>query len=65
MVYGIDVIKTNISEAVEILSDAVLNPRCNPWEVKEARDKLAEDLKKFKGSHESELTEVIPTVNRK
>ena len=57
-VYGIDVIKGNVSEAVEIMTDAVLNPLCNPWEVEEAKEKLKSDLQKFKGNPLSELTEV-------
>ena len=58
MVYGIDVIRTNASEGVEILSDAILNPRLNPWEVDQAISKLRDDLKRQKANHESELTEV-------
>ena len=58
MVYGIDFVRSNAAEAIEILADSVLNPRFNPWEVKAAVTKLEADLKKYKSNHESELTEV-------
>lgn len=59
MMYSVDVIRSNIAEAVEVLTDAVLNPKFNPWEVNEAVDKLKGDLTKFKGHHQNILTEVL------
>ena len=33
MVYTVDVLKTNVAEAIEVLADSVLNPAYKPWEV--------------------------------
>lgn len=60
-VYHIDFIKTNVSEAAEILTDAVLNPACHPWEVEEAKEKLQHDLERLEKDHLTELTEVYPS----
>lgn len=58
MVYTIDVVKSNIAEALEVLSDAVLNPKFNPWEVKEQVAKMEADLKNVKNNPQTVLLEV-------
>lgn len=56
MSYTIDALKINVPEAVEMLCDAVLNPRLNGWEVEEQRQRL-EQLLKDPGLQASLLTE--------
>ena len=58
MVYTIDVVKTNVAEALEVLADSVLNPRYNPWEVKEQLSKMEADLKNMKTNPQTVLLEV-------
>lgn len=45
MCYTIDALKTNVPEAVEMLCDAVLNPRFAPHELEEQRSRLETLLK--------------------
>ena len=58
MVYQADVISSNVAEAVEVLSDAVLNPKFNPWEVNEQVKRLQADLKVIAGNPQTMLMEV-------
>ena len=45
MAYSVDVIRTNLAEAVEVLIDTVLNPCFHHWEVEEQVKRLEADLK--------------------
>lgn len=56
--YNIDVVKSNIPEALEVLSDAVLNPRFTTWEVAEAIQKIEQDIKGLKENPQTVLLEV-------
>lgn len=56
--YNIDIVKTNVPEALEILSDAVLNPRYTPWEVAEQIVKMEQDIKGLKENPQTVLLEV-------
>lgn len=56
--YNIDVVKSNIPEALEVLSDAVLNPRFTTWEVAEAVQKIEQDIKGLKENPQTVLLEV-------
>lgn len=56
--YNIDVVKSNIPEALEVLSDAVLNPRFTSWEVAEAVQKIEQDIKGLKENPQTVLLEV-------
>jgi processing peptidase subunit alpha len=58
MAYTVDVVKTNVPEAVEILADSVLNPKFLPWEVAHAVEKMREDIKAAKENPQSVLLEV-------
>ena len=58
MAYTIDVVKTNVAEALEILADSVLNPKFNSWEVQEQFNKLEKDLKSMKSNPQNVLLEV-------
>ncbi|KAK9804007.1 hypothetical protein WJX73_000007 [Symbiochloris irregularis] len=57
MVYTVDVLKTNVAEALEVLADAVLNPKFHPWEVDEQKAKLEGDLKAMKNNPQTVLLE--------
>lgn len=59
--YNIDVVKSNIPEALEVLSDAVLNPRFTSWEVAEAVQKIEQDIKGLKENPQTVLLEVSNT----
>src|SRR5689334_1159099 len=58
IVYALDTTKATIPEAVELLADAVLNPRFAPWEVKAAAEKLEADLKQLENNPQATLLEV-------
>lgn len=58
MVYTVDVVRTNVAEALEILADSVLNPRFAPWEVSEQVHKMEGDLKNMKNNPQTVLLEV-------
>lgn len=55
--YNIDVVKSNIPEALEVLSDAVLNPRFTTWEVAEAVQKIEQDIRGLKENPQTVLLE--------
>lgn len=62
--YNIDIVKSNVPEALEILADAVLNPRFTTWEVAEQIVKMEHDIKGLKENPQTVLLEVtyqIPT----
>lgn len=58
MAYNIDVPKTNVPEALEILVDSVVNPKFLSWEVKDAVEKMETDLKAVKDNPQTLLMEV-------
>lgn len=62
IVYALDTTKASIPEAVELLADAVLNPKFAPWEVKAAADKLEEDLKALEANPQATLLEGLHTA---
>lgn len=55
--YNIDVAKSNVPEALEVLADAVLNPRFTTWEVAEAIQKIEQDIKGLKENPQTVLLE--------
>ncbi len=57
--YNIDVVKTNVPEALEVLADAVLNPRFTTWEVAEQMQKIEQDIKSLKENPQTVLLEVL------
>ena len=59
--YNIDIVKSNVPEALEILADAVLNPRFTTWEVAEQIVKMEQDIKGLKENPQTVLLEVIPS----
>lgn len=63
--YNIDVVKTNVPEALEVLADAVLNPRFTTWEVAEAIQKLEKDIQSLKENPQTVLLEVNSLSNNK
>ena len=56
--YNIDVVKSSIPEALEVLADAVLNPRFTNWEVAEAVQKIEQDIRGLKENPQTVLLEV-------
>ena len=62
LAYSADVIRSNTAEIVEILTDTVLNPKYNPWEVAEQIFRLKEDVKNFQTNHMGAMQEVICSV---
>lgn len=48
MAYTMDCVRSAVPEAVEILTDAVLNPKFLPWEVAGAIARIREDVKNVK-----------------
>ena len=58
MAYNIDVPKTSVAEALEILVDSVVNPKFLAWEVKEAVEKMKADLQTVKDNPQTLLMEV-------
>ena len=61
MAYNIDVVKTNVPEALEILVDSVVNPKFLTWEVNAAINKMREDIKTVKDNPQTVLLEVWAT----
>ena len=59
LAYSADVIRSNTAEIAEVLTDTVLNPKFNPWEVAEQIFRLKEDLKKYQSNHMGTMQEVI------
>lgn len=60
--YNIDVAKSNVPEALEILADAVLNPRFTTWEVAEQLQKIEQDIKSLKENPQTVLLEGLHSV---
>ena len=58
MAYNVDVVKSNVPEALEILADSVLNPKFNAWEVKEQIKRLEADIKGLKDNPQAMVLEV-------
>ena len=58
LAYSADVIRSNTAEIAEVLTDSVLNPKYNPWEVAEQIFRLKEDLKKYQTNHMGVMQEV-------
>lgn len=66
LAYSADVIRSNTAEITEILTDTVLNPKFNPWEVAEQIYRLKEDLKKYSTNHLGIMQEVpLPKPRKK
>ena len=61
--YNIDIVKSNVPEALEILADAVLNPRFTTWEVADQIVKMEQDIKGLKENPQTVLLEVVPIIN--
>ena len=58
MAYSMDCVRSAVPEAVEILADAVCNPKFLPWEVAEAIARMREDVKSVKDNPQTVLLEV-------
>lgn len=62
MAYTVDTTKATVPEALEILTDAVLNPKFELWEVKEQIAKMQEDLKNLEDNPQTTLLEAVHSV---
>lgn len=62
MAYNIDTSKASIPEALEILTDAVLNPKFQAWEVAEQVRKMEADVKNLKDNPQTTLLEGLHSV---
>ena len=58
MAYNVDVAKTSVPEALEVLVDSVVNPKFLAWEVAAAVEKMREDIKSVKDNPQTVLMEV-------
>jgi processing peptidase subunit alpha len=59
MVYNIDTSKATVPEALELLADAVLNPKFQSWEVAEQVARMREDVKNAAANPQTLLSEVM------
>ena len=64
LAYSADVIRSNTAEIAEVLTDCVLNPKYNPWEVAEQIFRLKEDLKKYQTNHMGVMQEVSTSISQ-
>ena len=62
MCYNIDVSKVAIPEALEVLADAVLNPKFQSWEVAEQVKKMESDIEKLADNPQTTLLEALHSV---
>eukprot|EP00884_Botryococcus_braunii_P023435 jgi/Botrbrau1/9776/Bobra.85_1s0021.1 len=62
MVYNIDCVKSLVPQALEIVCDAVLYPKFNPWEVEQQVNRLKEDVKVMKANNQTALLEGLHEV---
>lgn len=63
MAYAVDVARPLVPEALELLSDAVLNPKFEAWEVEAAAKRLAADAAAMKeGNPQGGLLEALHEV---
>lgn len=62
MAYNIDTSKATVAEALELLSDAVLNPKFQSWEVAEQIRKMEADVKNLKDNPQTTLLEGLHSV---
>jgi len=59
MYYSLECLKTDIPAAVEVLCDAVFNPRFNTWEVSEVKELIKGDLEELKKNPQNLLGELL------
>ena len=59
MYYSVECLKSDTAAAVEVLCDAVMNPKFNPWEVEEVQALLKSDLDELKKNPQSSLGELL------
>jgi processing peptidase subunit alpha len=62
MCYNIDVSKVAVPEALELLADAVLNPRFQSWEVAEQVKKMEADIANLADNPQTTLLEALHSV---
>jgi predicted Zn-dependent peptidase len=62
MAYNIDTSKVTIPEALELLADAVINPKFQGWEVAEQVKKMEQDIKGLKDNPQTTLLEASNRV---
>lgn len=62
MAYNIDTSKVSVPEALEVLADAVLNPKFQSWEVAEQVKKMEADLANLADNPQTTLVEAIHTA---
>ena len=62
MCYNIDVSKVAVPEALEIVADAVLNPKYQSWEVAEQVKKMEADIANLTDNPQTTLLEALHSV---
>ncbi len=62
MAYTVDVLKTHLPEATELLLDAVLNPKFELHTLNEALTKLKADVAELEGNAQASLMEALHTT---
>lgn len=62
MAYSVDTSKVTVPEALEVLTDAVLNPKFQSWEVAEQIKRMETDLKNLADNPQTQLLEAVHTV---
>lgn len=59
MAYTIDGARHNLPEMVEVLVDSVINPKFQPWEIKEQVERIKEELTETEKNPQSYLMEAL------
>mmetsp|Transcript_9373 Transcript_9373/g.33016 ORF Transcript_9373/g.33016 Transcript_9373/m.33016 type:complete len:497 (-) Transcript_9373:1374-2864(-) len=59
MAYTIDGPRHNMPEMAEVLVDAVINPKFQPWEIKEQVERIKEEVDEAEKNHQSFLMEAL------
>lgn len=59
MAYTIDGPRHNLPEMAEVLVDAVVNPKFQPWEIKEQVERIKEEVEEAEKNHQSFLMEAL------
>eukprot|EP00887_Chlorella_sp_A99_P006439 scaffold3.g6439.t1 len=62
MAYNVDTSKVTIPEALELLADAVVNPKFQSWEVAEQVKKMEADVKNLRDNPQTYLLEGLHSV---
>ncbi|GMH37030.1 hypothetical protein BSKO_04903 [Bryopsis sp. KO-2023] len=63
MYYSIDCLRSDLPAAIEVLSDCVLNPKFNPWDVSETLQGMRQDIENLKKNPQGLLGETLTNAS--